>query len=178
MANTAVPDLRYPIGPFVLPESVTVSERKSAIDHLRETPAMLRDAVGGLRDDQLDTPHRPEGWTLRQIAHHLPDSHLNAYARVKLALTEDTPTIRPYDQERWAELADSKIPVEMSLLFMEGLHARWVALLESIADADWSREIRHPEIGILRVDQVLAWYDWHGRHHVAQITSARERNGW
>ena len=178
MTNTAVPDLRYPIGAFTFPDSLSASARKEAIAQVRETPALLTSTVAGLGDEQLDTPHRPDGWTLRQIAHHLPDSHLNAYARFKLALTEHKPTIRPYDQEKWAELPDSRIPVDASLRFLEGLHDRWVALLESMSDADWKREIQHPEIGTLRIDQVLALYGWHGRHHVAQITSARQRHGW
>lgn len=178
MANTAVPDLRYPIGSFAFPDTLAGQGRADAIADIANAPARLRTAMSSLRDDQLDAPHRPGGWTLRQIAHHLPDSHLNAYARFKLSLTEDKPTIRPYDQEKWAELPDSKIPVEMSLRFLEGLHARWVALLESMSDSAWTREMQHPEIGALRLDQVLALYGWHSRHHVAQITAARERNGW
>ena len=178
MASTATPDIRYPIGSFSFPTSLDESSRREAIAHIAACPGHLADCVRGLSDSQLDTPHRPGGWMLRQIAHHLPDSHLNAYARFKLTLTEDKPTIRPYDQTRWAELGDSKIPVQMSLLFMEGLHARWVALLESMPDSAWSLELQHPEVGTLRLDQLLALYGWHSRHHVAQITAARERNGW
>ncbi len=178
MPETAAPDLRYPIGTFSYPESVTADQRRQAIGHIAAAPERLREAVRGLTDVQLDTPHRPKGWTLRQIAHHLPDSHLNAYARCKLAITEDEPTIKPYDQELWAELLDSRGPVESSLRFLEGLHGRWVALLESLPEAAWGRRLRHPEAGLLRIDQVIALYGWHSRHHVAQITAARERNGW
>jgi len=177
MPSTAS-DFRYPIGGFSFPPSLQPGQRQEAIGNIKAAPSHLRSAVQGLGDAQLDTPHRPDGWNLRTIAHHVPDSHLNAYTRFKLALTEENPTIRPYDQEKWAELADSKIPVEMSLRLLEGLHARWVALLESLPESAWSRTLAHPEVGTLRLDQVLALYGWHSRHHVAQIASARERNGW
>ena len=178
MANTIAPDLRFPIGTFSFPEALSGESRTRAVRDIAEAPVRLREALSGLGDERLDTPHRPGGWTLRQIAHHLPDSHLNAYARFKLTLTEEKPTIRPYDQAKWADLADSRIPVDRSLLFLEGLHARWTALMESLPGTAWSRELHHPEMGTLRLDQLLALYGWHSRHHVAQITAARERNGW
>ncbi|MGE5207232.1 MAG: YfiT family bacillithiol transferase, partial [Chlamydiota bacterium] len=128
---------------------------------------------------QLDTPYRPQGWTVRQVVHHVPDSHMNAYIRLKLALTESEPTIKPYDQQLWAELADTRqTPMETSLTLLECLHQRWVMLLKSIADGDWQRTFRHPELGVVRLDTNLALYAWHGRHHVAHITSLRERMGW
>lgn len=178
MAEVTAPDLRYPIGKFRFPDAVTAADRRRFLATVAATPRLLADAVRELNDTQLDTPYRPDGWTLRQIAHHVPDSHLNAYVRFKLALTEDEPTIKPYDQTLWAELLDSKAPVAMSLQFLEGLHARWVALLESMPEEAFARRFRHPESGVLALDQTLALYAWHGPHHVAQITSARERNGW
>ena len=141
-------------------------------------PAKLKAAVGGLNDRQLDTPYRPGGWTVRQVVHHLPDSHLNSFVRFKLALTEEEPTIKPYDEARWAELADSKAPIELSLPLLENLHERWVLLLNSLTPADWQRKFRHPERGPMTLTDNLQIYAWHGRHHVAHITALRERNGW
>jgi hypothetical protein len=139
----------------------------------------MRAAVQGLSPQQLDTRYRPQGWTVRQVVHHVPDSHMNAYIRFKLALTETEPTIKPYEQQLWAELADSReTPVETSLILLECLHQRWVLLLKRIADAGWQRTFRHPELGIVRLDTNLALYAWHGRHHVAHITGLRERMGW
>jgi uncharacterized damage-inducible protein DinB len=139
----------------------------------------MRAAVAGLSDEQLDTPYRDGGWTVRQLVHHVPDSHLNAYTRFRLALTEPEPTIKPYDQAAWAELGDSRTaPIAMSLLLLEALHQRWVALLESLAAGDFERRFRHPEIGLVTLGEVLGMYAWHGPHHVAHITALRHRNGW
>jgi hypothetical protein len=171
-------DLRYPIGKFQRVENVTESQRRAFIDAIAETPAKLKAAVGGLNDRQLDTPYRPGGWTVRQVVHHLPDSHLNSFVRFKLALTEEEPTIKPYDEARWAELADSKAPIELSLPLLENLHERWVLLLNSLTPADWQRKFRHPERGPMTLADNLQIYAWHGRHHVAHITALRERNGW
>jgi DinB superfamily len=172
-------DLQYPIGPFAWPADVSADQRRRYIDEIEQAPAHLRTAVTGLTGEQLDTPYRPGGWTVRQVVHHVPDSHLNSYLRFKLALTEDEPTIKPYDQSRWAELADVRMaPVETSLVLLESLHHRWVSLLRSLSEADFARTFRHPEIGIVRLDRNLALYAWHGRHHVAHITSLGERMGW
>jgi uncharacterized damage-inducible protein DinB len=138
----------------------------------------LRSAVAGLTPQQLDTPYRPNGWTVRQVVHHVPDSHLNSYVRFKLALTEDAPMITPYDQTLWAMLADAAAPVEASLALLEALHQRWARLLESMSEAEFARSFRHPELGLVRLDQSLASYVWHGKHHVAHITALRERMGW
>ena len=149
------------------------------IDQISAVPTHMRDAVSGLTPAQLDTPYREGGWTLRQVIHHVPDSHLNAYCRFKLALTEDVPTIKPYDESRWAELADTHdTPVKTSLALLESLHFRWVCLLRSMKPADFQRRLNHPESGPMSVDNLLALYAWHGRHHVAHITSARERLRW
>ncbi len=172
-------DLRYPLGRFQMKEQITEQEREKFIEEIASTPARLRAAVAGLSSEQLDTPYRPEGWTLRQVVHHLPDSHLNSYCRFKLALTEDEPLIKPYDEAAWAELKDSfDTPVEVSLSLLESLHFRWVILLKSIAEEDFKRTFRHPEIGLVRLDQNVALYAWHGPHHTAQITALRERMGW
>jgi hypothetical protein len=172
-------DPRYPIGKFNSPSTVTESDRKLYIDEIESAPAHLRAAIAGLTAAQLSTPYREGGWTVRQLVHHVPDSHMNAYVRFKLALTEDEPTIKPYEEARWAELPDSEnVPVETSLVLLDSLHQRWVPLLRSIPAADWSRKFRHPELGVKTLDQTLALYAWHGKHHVAHITSLRERNGW
>jgi DinB superfamily len=172
-------DLRYPVGKFRFPESVSAQELTLFIDQIAETPARMRGAVAGLSDSQLDTPYRPEGWTVRQLAHHVPDSHINSYMRFRLALTEEEPVIKPYEEKRWAELPDARsMPVEPSLLLLESLHARWVPLLRSLSDADWKRTFRHPELGLVSLEKNAALYAWHGRHHVAHITALRERMGW
>ena len=172
-------DLSYPIGPCEYPEVVSPAARQQHIEELVAAPTHLREAARGLNDAQLDTPYRPGGWTVRQVVHHFADSHLNAYIRFRLALTEDEPTIRPYDQEKWAKLVDAKtLPVEVSLQIIEALHRRWVALLSSLSDADFARRLRHPELGVLRLDTYLASYAWHCRHHAAHITSLRVRLNW
>lgn len=171
-------DLRYPLGPFRRPPSLDPAARVAAIETIARTPAALRQAVRGLDDRQLDTPYRPGGWTVRQVAHHVPDSHMNAYVRFKLALTEEVPTIKPYMENLWAELPDSSLPMETSLAMLEALHERWVALLRSLTPAQWERQFLHPESGQQRLDQLLALYAWHGPHHTAQVTKLREREGW
>jgi hypothetical protein len=153
-------------------------ERRAAIEQIGATPSRFRTAAAGLDERQLDTPYRPGGWTLRQVAHHLPDSHLNAYIRCKLALTEDAPTIKPYDEAAWARLPDSRLPIDVSLTLLDSVHHRWVVLLESLSEAEWDRTFVHPEVGVTRLDQLVALYAWHGRHHVAHVTSLRERMGW
>jgi hypothetical protein len=172
-------DLRYPVGTFSFPDAVSAGDRSTFVGLVAETPAKLRAAIGGLSDEQLDTPYRPGGWTVRQVVHHVPDSHLNSYTRFRLALTEDEPTIKPYHEDRWAELPDARTaPVEVSLRLLECLHARWVALLRSLTDAEWKRTFRHPELGLVSLEQNAALYAWHGRHHVAHILNLRERKGW
>jgi len=171
-------DPRYPIGKFSYAGPLTAQQKEQALDNIEQTPARLRDAVRGLSDAQLDTPYREGGWTVRQVVHHVPDSHMNSYVRFKLALTEDDPTIKPYFEDRWAELPDSRQPIETSLTLLDSLHSRWTKLLRSLSDADWNRTFRHPELGPMTLDRNLALYSWHGRHHVAHITSLRERMGW
>jgi uncharacterized damage-inducible protein DinB len=172
-------DLRYPIGPFKMDENITGEKQQLFIDQIAETPSRLRAAVDGLTVPQLDTPYRPEGWTVRQVVHHLPDSHLNSYIRFKLALTEEEPTIKPYREDRWAQLEDARTaPIATSLSLLESLHSRWVLLLRSLTPADFVRTFQHPEMGIVSLEQNLCLYAWHGRHHVAQITSLRERMRW
>jgi DinB superfamily len=172
-------DPRYPIGKFDGQAPRDQAEREKCIRNVEEHPDKLRAAVEGLSEQQLDTPYRDGGWTVRQLVHHVPDSHLNSYIRFKLALTEDEPTIKPYMEDRWAELNDSKVtPIEVSLTLLESLHKRWVLLLRSLAPADWQRTYRHPELGLMTLDKTVALYSWHGQHHVAHVTKLRERMGW
>jgi hypothetical protein len=173
-------DLRYPIGPFQLnDDDLTDAEREQLIEQIARTPSLLKEAVAGLTDEQLDTPYRPGGWTVRQVIHHVPDSHLNSYIRFKLALTEDAPTIKPYDEAQWAALSDSKqTPIEVSLAMLDALHERWVILLRSLSAEDFKRAFRHPERGLISLNRNVALYAWHGRHHVAHITSLRDRMNW
>jgi hypothetical protein len=177
MATTT--DLRYPIGPYQTKAALTPAERSEAVSQIAETPKRLRDALGGLSGGQLDTPYRPGGWTVRQLAHHVPDSHMNAYIRLKLALTEDEPTIKPYEEQFWAELPDSReTPVEVSLTLLEFLHLRWENLLRALTPANFTRRLKHPVAGVMTVDNLIHHYAWHGRHHVAHITALRQREGW
>ena len=172
-------DPRYPIGKYEQPRDVTPDLRRQAIEVIAVTPAKFRAAVSGLKDAQLDTPYREGGWTVRQVVHHVPDSHLNAYVRLKLALTEDQPTIKPYEEGRWAELADTKsTPIETSLTLLESLHDRWVRLWRSMSAADFAKTFVHPEYGPRSVDWLLFLYAWHGRHHTAHITTLRQQKGW
>lgn len=171
-------DLRYPIGPFK-PVPPGEAARRNHIKDLAGAATLLRQAVRGLTDAQLDTPYRPEGWTVRQVVHHLPDSHANAYIRMRLALTEESPTIKPYDEQRWAELEDARRGVlEPSLKMVDAIHLRWVMLLRALAESDWSRVYVHPEMGRVTLEKALDLYAWHTRHHLAHITSLRERMKW
>lgn len=172
-------DLRYPIGKFTYNGPPTPEQRQELLNAIAQAPTNLRAALKGLSEKQLDTPYRPEGWTVRQVTHHVPDSHLNAYLRFKLALTEEEPTITPYAEDRWAQLADTRAtPVEISLTLLDSLHDRWVRLLRSLQPEDWKRTFRHPELGLVSLEKNLSLYAWHGRHHVAHITALRERSGW
>lgn len=171
--------LRFPIGKFSWPESVSAAERAVHIETLAAAPALLRRAVADLTEEQLDTPYREGGWTVRQVVHHVPESHMNSYIRFKLALTEDLPVIKPYDEAAWADLGDvAGTQAEVSLCLLENLHSRWVVLLRSMNEAQWKREFRHPEIGLIALDRNLALYAWHSRHHIAHVTSLRTRQGW
>lgn len=172
-------DLRYPVGPFEYERALSLEQRQAMIDQIAATPENMRSAVAGLSEQQLNTPYRPEGWTVRQVVHHVPESHLNSYVRFKLAITEDEPTIKTYFEDRWAQLDDARTaPIELSLDLLEALHKRWVWFLRSLKDEDFQRTFRHPELGIVSVDKNIALYAWHGRHHVAHITSLRERMRW
>lgn len=173
-------DPRFPIGRFTPKKApLTPEERERHIRSIEEHPAALRAAVYGLTDAQLDTPYRDGGWTVRQVVHHVADSHLNSYQRFKLALTEDNPTIRTYDQTTWAETHEARTaPVEVSLALLEALHRRWALFLRSLAPADFGRTMEHPEIGSITVDFLLELYGWHGPHHTAHVTGLRERMGW
>jgi uncharacterized damage-inducible protein DinB len=172
-------DPRYPLGRFQPPAHVDPALRASFVTQIAGLPNAMRAAVAGLDPAQLDTPYRDGGWTVRQVVHHVPDSHLNAYVRFKLALTEDGPTIRTYDQVRWAETSEARHgDVEPSLALLDGLHARWVAAIRATPAEALARTFVHPEMGPFTLDRLLALYAWHGRHHVAHITSLREREGW
>jgi uncharacterized damage-inducible protein DinB len=172
-------NLRYPIGHFIAPVSSVPGVRVAHIQTLRELPENLQAAVAGLSAAQLERPYREGGWTLRQVVHHVADSHANSYVRFKLALTEDWPTIKPYDEAAWANLADSRsMALEPSLDFITSLHARWVALLEGLSEADFQRGYNHPAMGRQNLATALALYAWHSRHHTAHITSLRSRMGW
>ncbi len=194
--------MRYPIGEFTPPAEMTTEQRARFVEQIVELPSLLRRAVEGLSPEQLDTPYRPGGWTVRQVVHHVPDSHLNAYARMKLALTEDLPTIKTYDQEGWLAITDLSVPIEASLSLLDGLHALWAGMLRSLSEEQWRRGFIHPELvgttaqqggqsdapwrraftaderGVITVQALLPTYAWHGRHHAAHIMSLRERMGW
>ena len=172
-------DPRYPIGRFIPDPNPTPATRGRHIGEIGALPSRLRQIVAGLSPKQLDTPYREGGWTVRQVIHHVPDSHLNAYIRCKLALTEPTPTIKPYDENAWARLKDTELtPVEVSLNLLEAVHARWVVLLRTLQPEDFARQLNHPEAGIKDVDWLLALYSWHGNHHLAHIASLKERLKW
>jgi uncharacterized damage-inducible protein DinB len=175
---TDLDDLRYPIGRFRMPASSLPGVRAAHIQVLRQLPERLTAAVAGLDDAQLDTPYREGGWTVRQLVHHVADSHANCYVRFKLALTEDWPTIKLYDEAAWANLADSRMPIDVSLAMIAALHARWVSLLESMSEDDFHKGFTHPENGKQNLAVVLAVYDWHSRHHTAHVTALRARQGW
>jgi len=172
-------DLRYPIGKFSFQGTLTEEQKAKSLDDIEQTPARMRAAVAGLTEKQLDTPYREGGWTVRQVVHHVPDSHMNSYIRFKLAMTEAEPTIRTYMENLWAELPEAKSgPVEMSLSLLENLHRRWMMFLRGLKAEDWKRTFRHPELGAMTLEKNLALYAWHGKHHVAHITGLRERMGW
>jgi uncharacterized damage-inducible protein DinB len=171
-------DPRYPIGRFTPPESITFEDRREAIYTISEMPEQLREAIRSLNEEQLDTPYREGGWTVRQLVHHIADSHMAAFHRLCRALTEDKPTIQGYKEAAFAELPDHKMPIQWSLDLLEGLHARWVALLNSMGDREWNRTWNHSENGMQRLDVVTLLYAWHCRHHIAHITHLRARQGW
>ena len=172
-------DLRYPIGSFKAVMPVTHELRGAAIDALDGFPPRMREAVAALSEAQLNTPYRPEGWTVRQVVHHVADSHMNAFIRMKLTLTEDTPTIKPYDEKAWATLADMRLPIDVSLDLIAGIHTRWVAVISALSADQFSRSFIHPELGAeMTLDQLLQLYAWHSHHHLAHITELRRREGW
>jgi hypothetical protein len=170
---------RYPIGKFRRPQSLTAAERAEAISTIEAMPQKLAAAVKGWSDAQLDTPYREGGWTVRQLIHHVADSHMQAFTRIRFALTEDTPTIKPYEEKDWAKLADSQsMPVDASLRLLQSLHERWVFMLRALKDDQWQRVYRHPESGDTRVDHATALYAWHSNHHLAHITRLAAQQGW
>ena len=171
-------DLRYPVGNFKAPATISRGERADAIATLAELPEQLRNAVDGLSATQLSTPYREGGWTVRQVVHHVADSHMNALIRVKLSLTEDWPTVKPYDEAAWAKLHDMTAPVEWSLELIEALHGRWVMMLQSLTEEQWKRGYTHPQNGRMTVEMATLLYAWHSRHHVAHITHLRSRENW
>ena len=171
-------DPKYPVGKFAAPLTITPGERTGAITTLAELPEQLRNAVDGLNFVQLGTPYREGGWTVRQVVHHVADSHMNALIRVKLSLTEDWPAVKPYDEAAWAKLHDVTAPVEWSLELVESLHARWVMLLQSLNDEQWKRGCNHPQNGPMTVELATLLYAWHSRHHVAHITHLRATENW
>ena len=172
-------DLRYPIGKFSFPTAVSAEERESYIARIASAPARLWHSVMGISDEIWDTPYREGGWTVRQVVHHVPDSHMNSYIRFKLALTEAEPTIKPYDEAAWALLSDSgNTPPDVSLTLLDCLHRRWVVLMRGMSEADWKRTFRHPELGPVSLDENLALYAWHGDHHIGHIDALRHRLGW
>ena len=171
-------DLRYPVGRFDRTAPITPGMRAPAMAAIAELPGRIRAAVAGLGDRQIDTPYRPDGWTVRQLVHHVADSHANGYGRLKLALTEDEPTIKPYNQDAWASLPDSRLPIDISLAMIDAVHARWAAIWPAVGPDQFARTFRHPELGLLTLDIHLQLYAWHSRHHVAHITALRAREGW
>ncbi len=172
-------ELRYPIGQYMPPDPITAEHITDWIEEIEALPARLAAAGIGLQEQDLDTPYRPRGWTIRQVVHHVADSHMNAYIRFKLSLTEENPTIKPYFEDRWAELPDSEAPIGLSLPLIDALHRRWGRVLRGMAATDFARTYFHPDLGqAYRLDYVLGLYAWHGNHHLAHITSLRERMGW
>ena len=172
-------DLRFPIGKVKPPETIDAAVRSKWIDDIAATPQLLRAAVHGLTDVQLDTPYREDGWTVRQVVHHIPDSHIHGYMRFRWALTEDAPVIKSYDVDAWADLADAtSASVELSLAILDAVHARWIALCRTLKEGDFERSVILPKKGPWTIDRMLMIYAWHGRHHAAHITSLRERMAW
>jgi uncharacterized damage-inducible protein DinB len=172
-------DPRYPLGRFSSPDPITAQDIQTSIDAIAALPTELRAAVRDLTDAQVDTPYRQDGWTVRQLVHHIADSHMNAFIRFRLALTEDKPTIKPYNESLWAQVADTpRTPIEVSLTLLEMLHKRWTILLESMRGEDFARRLVHPEHGEISLDWLLQLYAWHGAHHTAHVTELRKREGW
>src|SRR5688572_27331954 len=179
MTSSGDSDLRYPTGTFSFDPDITDAKRRNSIAAIRATPTALRAAVRGLDEQQVNTPYRDGGWTVRQVVHHVPESHMNAFVRFKLALTEDNPTIRPYEEDRWVRLGDiARTPLETSLALLDALHERWVTLLDVMTDGDFRRPLTHPQLGPMTLDRMLQLYAWHGPHHVAHVTALRAREGW
>jgi uncharacterized damage-inducible protein DinB len=179
MTSPGDSDPRFPTGRFTFDPDVTPEKRRAAIATIKATPAALRAAVNGLAEVQLDTPYRDGGWTVRQVVHHVPESHMNAFTRFKLALTEDNPTIRPYEEDRWVKLGDvPRAPIATSLALLDALHERWGILLDVMTDADFRRPLTHPQSGAMTLDRMLQLYAWHGPHHTAHITTLRRHRGW
>lgn len=168
-------DLRFPIGKFNLEKEVSENQISSLINQIEALPQLLKRTVQELKEEHLESPYRPGGWTIRKLVHHIADSHMNAFIRVKLAITEDKPTIKPFEEALWAELDDSLIPVEISIKLLEALHERWVILFRSLSALDRVRELNHPDIGLLTINQLIGLYAWHGNHHLAHITSYKCR---
>ncbi len=171
-------DLSFPIGKYEKVREITPEQRKQFIREIAELPNNLREMVKNMSEEQIDSPYRPAGWTVRQVVHHVGDSHLNSFIRFKLSLTEDNPTIRPYAEDLWAETAEYKMPVDVSLNLIDSIHRRWVALLESMSDEDFARTLNHPETGVWTLENLLGIYVWHGKHHTAHINNLKKRNGW
>ena len=177
--TSALAELQYPIGKLSYNGPLTAEQRKQCIEDIAAAPKNLRAAIAGLNPEQIETPYRDGGWTVRQVVHHVPESHMNAYIRFKLALTEDEPTIKPYEEDRWAKLPDvQSTPLEVSLSLMDLLHDRWVRVLKAINPEEWKRNFKHPELGVVPLEKNLCLYSWHGRHHVAHITELRKRMNW
>jgi hypothetical protein len=178
-APATTSDLSYPIGKWQYTPHMSCEHRAALIQQIAEAPGQMRAAIKGLSPEQLDTPYRPDGWTVRQVVHHVPESHMNAYIRFKWALTEDSPAIKAYDENAWSNTPEvNATPVDCSLAILAGLHERWVILLNSLSDKDWQRTIEHPQNGTMSLEKLLAIYAWHGRHHAAHITELRKRSGW
>ena len=175
---TMTVDLSYPVGRFDFTAARSADTRRAAIDDIASLPAKMRQAVNGLTDARLDTPYRPGGWTVRQLVHHVADSHMNGFIRTKLALTEDNPTIKPYDQDAWSALPDTRLPIEISLSILDAVHQRWATVIRSLNDSHFSRTFVHPENGPMTIDTQIHQYGWHSRHHVAHVTGVRQREGW
>ncbi len=171
-------DLRFPIGQYEKGKQISSEERRKLIEEVSALPKKMREAVENLTDEQLDTPYRPDGWTVRQVVHHVGDSHMNSFIRFKLTLSEENPTIRPYEEDLWARTAEYKLPVEVSLKLIDSVHERWTALLESMSDVDFARTLNHPATGAWTLADSLGLYSWHGRHHTAHVSNLRRRNDW
>jgi uncharacterized damage-inducible protein DinB len=176
--TTLTSDVRYPIGPFNANDELTERSRRAAIDAIVGLPTELRRAVAGLDDSRLDTPYRADGWSVRQVVHHLADSHLTGYVRLKLALTQDNPAIQPYDQAAWGRLADNRLPVAPALAIIDGVNEHWIALCRALDDRALARVYTHAALGLMTVEKHLHFFAWHARHHTAQISTLRERESW